>query len=81
VVDLEDLPQGLAERLWAAIILVFWCLWRPKDDMVFDRASPAVDAIKTRIREEYKQWHLAKLFRLGDFSFPEPVPIWWHEGE
>jgi hypothetical protein len=55
VVDLEDLPQGLAERLWAAIILVFWCLWRHKDDMVFDRASPAVDAIKTRIREEYER--------------------------
>lgn len=36
--------------LWTAIILVFWCLWRHRNDVVFNGVLPRAETIKTRIR-------------------------------
>jgi hypothetical protein len=35
------------------IILVFSCLWRPMNDVVFKGANPAAGEVKTRIKEEW----------------------------
>jgi hypothetical protein len=67
-------PQVTLQRdLWTSIILVFWCIWRHRNDIVFNRAQPGVGTIQAKIREEYARWHLARLYRSGSFGFPEPV--------
>jgi hypothetical protein len=40
--------------LWAAIILIFWCIWLQRNDVVFNGASPALSTIKTKIKEEFE---------------------------
>lgn len=70
-------PKALQRDLWTSIILVFWCLWRHRNDVVFNGASPAVEAVKTRIKEEYDRWRLARLCRVEGFGFPEPLPLLW----
>jgi hypothetical protein len=62
--------------MWRTIVLVFWCLWRHGNGMVFKGVTSAVGAVKTRIKEGYERWRLANLFRVEGFGFPEPIPIW-----
>jgi hypothetical protein len=74
--------QGASQRdLWTSLILVFWSIWTHRNDVVFNSARPAVLAIKTKIREEYGRWRLARLFRSDSFGFPEPVELWRQLGE
>jgi hypothetical protein len=73
--------QGAAQYLWTSLILVFWSIWTHRNDVVFNLARLAVLAIKTKIREEYVRWRLARLFRSDSFGFPEPVELWWQLGE
>jgi hypothetical protein len=72
-------PAATQRDLWTAIILVFWCIWRHRNDVVFNGALPNVEIISARIREEYGRWRLARLFRSVSFGFAEPVP--WMAGE
>jgi hypothetical protein len=72
-------PKATQRDLWTSIILLFWCIWRHRNDVVFNGARPDVEAIKTRVREEYSSWRRARLFRSESFGFEEPVP--WIGGE
>jgi hypothetical protein len=67
--------------LWTAIILVFCCIWRHQNDVVFNGVAPSQLAIKDRIKEEHGRWWLAKLFRGMKFGFPLPVAPTWQLGE
>jgi hypothetical protein len=62
-----------------SIILIFWCIWRHHNDVVFNKVRPDVEVILARIREAYGRWRLARLFRSDSFDFAEPVP--WIVGE
>jgi hypothetical protein len=45
--------RAVRRDMWTAIILVFWCIWRHRNDVVFNGATPAAAAIRHRIMEEY----------------------------
>jgi hypothetical protein len=66
--------------MWTSIILVFWYLWRHRNNVVFNGTNPAMHAVKTRMKE-YEPWRLARLYISEGFGSPEPVSLWWHEGE
>jgi hypothetical protein len=72
-------PQVTQRDLWTSIILLFWCIWRHRNDVVFNGARSDVEAIRARVREEYSSWRLARLCRSDSFGFVEPVP--WIGGE
>jgi hypothetical protein len=79
-VDLAQLHQICEEDVWTAIILVFWCIWRHQNEVVFNGATPAAAAIRHKIREEYQRWRVARFFRSESFRFPEPFPFSWRDG-
>ena len=74
-------PSADRRDLWTAIILVFWCIWRHRNDVVFNGAAPEAVAIKRRIKEEFGRWRLARLFRSEAFGFPEPFSFSWRDGD
>jgi hypothetical protein len=39
--------------MWTAIILVFSCIWRLQNDVVFNGAMASQIAIREKIREEF----------------------------
>jgi hypothetical protein len=59
--------------------LIFWFIWRHRNDVVFNRERPDMEVILARIRAEYTRWRLARLFYSDSFGFPEPVS--WIGGE
>jgi hypothetical protein len=63
-------PMQLNNIIYLAIILIFWCIWRHHNDVVFNGAWPDVVAIESRIRKEHSRWRLARLFRSDSFGFP-----------
>jgi hypothetical protein len=65
--------------MWTSIILIFLCIWRHRNDVVFNGARPDVEVVLARIREEYNRWRLARLFRSDSFGFVEPMS--WIMGE
>jgi hypothetical protein len=74
VVDMHDLFESSLERYVDFHHPCFWCLWRHRNDVVFDGATPSVKTVKTRIKEEYERWPSAKFFRAECFRFLEPIP-------
>ena len=40
-----SLDWRVADRrdLWTVVLLVFWCIWRHRNDVVFNGATPAGD--------------------------------------
>jgi mannosylglycoprotein endo-beta-mannosidase len=72
-------PKATQRDLWTAIILVFWCIWRHRNDVVFNGATPEVGAILARIREDYSRWRQARLFRSDSFGLVEPLPLFGGE--
>jgi hypothetical protein len=67
--------------MWTSIILIFWCIWRHRNDVVFKRASPSQWSIRENFKAEYDRWRHAKLFRDTFFSFPDLVDLSWQAGE
>jgi hypothetical protein len=55
--------------MWTSSILIFWCIWRHRNDVVFNGASPSQRSIRENIKAEYDRWRLAKLFRGALFFF------------
>jgi hypothetical protein len=45
------------------ITLVCWCLWRHRNDVVFEGASPSKGTVLARITDEAELWRAAGLFR------------------
>jgi hypothetical protein len=74
---------GSSERrvVWASIILVFWCIWRHRNDVVFNGAVASQMTIKRKIKDEFVRWQLAKLFCSDVFGFPQPNLFVWQLGE
>lgn len=57
-------PQAHARKDFHTIILlVCWELWKHRNAIVFDGASPSVAAVLRRTHDEGQTWHAARLFR------------------
>jgi hypothetical protein len=54
---------GKDRDLWTGIALVCWCLWRHRNDVVFEGASPSRETVLARITDEAELWRTAGLFR------------------
>jgi hypothetical protein len=54
---------GKDRDLWTAVTLVCWCLWRHRNDIVFEGATPSLSEVVTRILDEAELWRVAGLFR------------------
>jgi hypothetical protein len=54
-------PKATQRDLWTSIILLFWCIWRHRNDVVFNGARPNVEDIRAGVREKYGSWRLARL--------------------
>jgi hypothetical protein len=74
-------PSGLRRDLWTVVILVFWCIWRHRNEVVFNGVAPEARAIRGRIKEESLSWRLARLLRSESFGFPDPCPFSWRDGD
>jgi hypothetical protein len=66
-------PKATHRDLWTAIVLVFWCIWRYWNDVVFNGATPEVGAILARIREDYSRWHQARLSKREHSSYRQEI--------
>jgi hypothetical protein len=38
-----------------AVILIFWCIWRHRNDVVFNGVRPEVGAIRCRMKGEFQK--------------------------
>jgi hypothetical protein len=74
-------PRASRRDLWTAVIMIFWCIWRHRNDVVFNGARPGVGAIRCRIKEEFQGWRLARFFCSEIFGFPKPLPHSWRDGD
>jgi hypothetical protein len=68
-------PPRARRDLWTAVILIFWCIWRYQNDVVFNDATSEARAIRGRINDEFHSWRLARLYRSKTFGFHEPFPF------
>jgi hypothetical protein len=73
-------PTAHRRDMWTAIILVFWCIWRHRNDVVFNGAVASHGAIRDKVREEFERWRLAKLFRGTFFVFLDLTVVPWQDG-
>lgn len=48
-------------------LLVLWTIWKHRNDIVFNNASPSMEVILRRIYDDGQAWHLAGLLR-GEVS-------------
>jgi hypothetical protein len=58
--------QGSKEEvrdIWTGLGLVIWCLWRHRNDIVFEGATPSTDVVTAEILREAELWRAARLFR------------------
>ena len=69
------------QDMWTAITLVFWCIWRHRNNVVFNGERPAVETIVQMIRTEFVAWRAARLFRGEVFGFQKPIPDWLLDGD
>jgi hypothetical protein len=68
-------PETIQHLLLGCVVARQVCIWRHRNDVVFNGARPEVEAILARIREDYSRWRLAKLFRTDSFGLVEPVSL------
>jgi hypothetical protein len=48
---------------WIGIALVCWCLWRHRNDIIFEGASPSSGSVIRKVLAEAELWRAAGLFR------------------
>lgn len=57
-------PQHhLQKRKWTVILLVAWMLWKHRNDIVFNGASPSPEEVLKKIDLEGQSWRAAGLLR------------------
>ena len=61
-----------AKDLCTAVILVCWCLWRHRNDVVFQGHTPSVEVAIQMVEAEADLWRAASLFR----DMLAPVERW-----
>jgi hypothetical protein len=49
--------------LWTGVTLICWCLWRHRNDIVFDGVAPCKSTVLSRISDEAELWRVAGIFR------------------
>jgi hypothetical protein len=54
---------GVDRDLWTGVALVCWCLWRHRNDIVFERVEPSKSAVLSSIANEADLWRVAEMFR------------------
>ncbi|KAM0878408.1 hypothetical protein ACQ4PT_034897 [Festuca glaucescens] len=54
---------GEDQDFWIGVTLICWCLWRHRNDIVFEGVAPSKVAVISRISDEAELWRLAGLFR------------------
>jgi hypothetical protein len=57
------------------IILIFWCMWMHRNDVVFNGALPSQMTIREKSKVGYDRWRQAKLCRHVVFFFPKLVDL------
>uniref|UniRef100_A0ACD5W8X6 Uncharacterized protein n=1 Tax=Avena sativa TaxID=4498 RepID=A0ACD5W8X6_AVESA len=55
--------EGRERDLWTGIALVCWTLWRHRNDVVFEGATPSPGEVIRKITAEADLWRTARLFR------------------
>jgi hypothetical protein len=94
--ELEWLPDGYSELtewrtscpcppsqkrdMWMTLILIFLCIWRHRNDVVFNGAIPSHMITREKTKVEYDMWRRTNIFRGIVFFFPEPADLPWHYG-
>jgi hypothetical protein len=48
---------------WTDIALVCWCLWRHRNDIIFEGATPSAGSVIRKILAETEVWRVARLFK------------------
>jgi hypothetical protein len=54
---------GKDRDLWTGITLVCWCLWRHRNDVVFEGASPSRETVLAWITDKAELWRATGLFK------------------
>jgi hypothetical protein len=49
--------------LWTGVTLVCWCLWRHRNDIVFEKVAPSKAVVISAIATEAEMWRIAGIFR------------------
>jgi hypothetical protein len=69
--DKRGRPGGDRD-LWTGVALICWCLWRHRNDIVFERVAPSKAAVLSSIANEAELWRVDGIFR-GSLA---PVDKW-----
>lgn len=51
------------KETWTVIALVAWMLWKHRNDIMFNGASPSADSVLKQIDMEGQNWRVAALLR------------------
>ena len=66
---------------WSVLILVMWCIWTHRNDVVFNGAAVSPAVVAGRIRDETHQWKRARLLRGERFRLTANGPTGQTGGE
>lgn len=69
----QDLRNEHRKSTWAKCLLGMWMLWKHRNDIVFNGASPSIARITERLGEEGRIWRKAGLMKGDDEGFAVEV--------
>jgi hypothetical protein len=50
-------PTGISDRIWrAGVVVILWCIWKARNDVVFRNGSPSTVSTLRIIGEELTVW-------------------------
>ncbi|PNT72547.1 hypothetical protein BRADI_2g45983v3 [Brachypodium distachyon] len=70
------LPRRAQRDVLSAIQLVFWTIWRHRNDVVFNGTTPSVHLVISTIMDELTRWTHAGLLRGGTFLSAHGASRW-----
>lgn len=60
----------------AIMVLVMWCIWKQRNDIVFEGATPSIPRLARTIEREGRSWRTAGLLK-GDLDLFFSSLSWW----